>query len=276
MHVEGAYEGIEFMPDMGSSGRWIYYTAAPVRDTSGSIIGAVETLNDITERKQLESALELTLRKLNLLSTITRHDILNKLTILSGALYLVEEYVSDPDGCEHLSRAKKTAGIIQHQIAFTREYQELGIKAPAWQKVSEVIRTAVQEMTSSTISFSVTPSPFEIFADPLLVKVFYNLFDNARQHGERVTRITVADTISDSALIITIADDGAGISYEDKPFIFEQGFGKNTGFGLFLSREILAITGITIQEAGNPGEGALFKITVPKGGYRTSAQENQE
>lgn len=50
--------------------------------------------------------------------------------------------------------------------------------------------------------------------------------------------------------------------------IFEQGFGKNTGLGLFLSREILAITGITITENGTPGKGARFEITVPKGAYR--------
>jgi len=50
--------------------------------------------------------------------------------------------------------------------------------------------------------------------------------------------------------------------------IFEQGFGKHTGLGLFLSREILAITGSTIIENGTPGKGARFEITVPKGMYR--------
>jgi signal transduction histidine kinase len=43
---------------------------------------------------------------------------------------------------------------------------------------------------------------------------------------------------------------------------------KNTGLGLFLSREILAITGITITENGTPGKGARFEITVPEGMYR--------
>ena len=60
-----------------------------------------------------------------------------------------------------------------------------------------------------------------------------------------------------------------GISDEDKKKLFTRGFGKNTGLGLFLSREILAITGITIIENGTPGKGARFEITVPKGGWRT-------
>jgi signal transduction histidine kinase len=49
---------------------------------------------------------------------------------------------------------------------------------------------------------------------------------------------------------------------------FKRGFGNNTGLGLFLSREILAITGIAITESGETGKGARFEIMVPKGGYR--------
>ncbi|MCX6690353.1 MAG: sensor histidine kinase, partial [Methanoregula sp.] len=54
----------------------------------------------------------------------------------------------------------------------------------------------------------------------------------------------------------------------DKKKLFTRGFGKHTGLGLFLSREILAITGITITENGVPGKGARFEITVPKGAWR--------
>jgi PAS domain S-box-containing protein len=55
--VEGAYETTDFFPKMGVSGMWLYFTAAPIRNASGAIIGAVETLEDITERKLAEEAL---------------------------------------------------------------------------------------------------------------------------------------------------------------------------------------------------------------------------
>ena len=55
---------------------------------------------------------------------------------------------------------------------------------------------------------------------------------------------------------------------DEKIKIFERGFGKNTGLGLTISREILEITGITIQELGEPGAGARFEMTVPKAAYR--------
>jgi signal transduction histidine kinase len=82
--------------------------------------------------------------------------------------------------------------------------------------------------------------------------------------------IRVSSKESETGLTITCEDDGVGISAEDKKLLFTRGFGKNTGLGLFLSREILAITGITIAENGVPGKGARFEIMVPKGAYRFS------
>jgi signal transduction histidine kinase len=61
-----------------------------------------------------------------------------------------------------------------------------------------------------------------------------------------------------------------GVAQEDKTKIFERGFGSNTGLGLFLSREILSITGISILETGIPGKGARFEILVPKEKSRLS------
>ena len=55
---------------------------------------------------------------------------------------------------------------------------------------------------------------------------------------------------------------------EDKERIFTRGFGSKRGYGLYLAREILALTGMTIAETGEAGKGARFEITVPKGGYR--------
>ena len=59
-----------------------------------------------------------------------------------------------------------------------------------------------------------------------------------------------------------------GFRSQIKRRIFERGFGNNTGLGLFLSREILSITDITIRETGEPGKGARFEINVPREKYR--------
>jgi len=113
------------------------------------------------------------------------------------------------------------------------------------------------------------PANLEVFADPLIVKVFFNLLDNSIRHGQRVTEIRVASHQSGDNLVVVWEDNGVGIAMEDKELIFGRGFGKNTGLGMFLVREILSLTGITIRETGTPLEGARFEITVPRGTYRT-------
>jgi signal transduction histidine kinase len=99
--------------------------------------------------------------------------------------------------------------------------------------------------------------------------VFYNLVDNALKHaGDALTTIRIFTQETGTGLTIVVEDDGAGISDADKPNLFTRGFGKYTGFGLFLSREILSITGMTIAETGTAGRGARFEIAVPHGAYR--------
>jgi signal transduction histidine kinase len=53
---------------------------------------------------------------------------------------------------------------------------------------------------------------------------------------------------------VVCEDDGNGVVAGEQKKIFDRGFGKNTGMGLFLSREILDITGITIRENAEPGK----------------------
>ena len=76
----------------------------------------------------------------------------------------------------------------------------------------------------------------------------------------------------DAGLEIVVEDNGEGISDDDKMHLFTRGYGRHTGLGLFLSREILTITGITITENGIPGKGAKFEISVPKTSYRFNTE----
>jgi signal transduction histidine kinase len=113
------------------------------------------------------------------------------------------------------------------------------------------------------------PADLSVYADPMFGKIFYNLIDNTLKYGGgAITKIHISCHATDRGLVLICEDDGAGIAIEDKENLFEQGYGKHTGLGLFLSREILAITGITITETGEPGKGARFEMVVPKGAFR--------
>ena len=70
--IEGAYEAEDFFPDLGENGRWLFFTAAPLRDAEGGMTGAIETLQDISPRKQAEEA-HLKAEKLYRTTSISRH-----------------------------------------------------------------------------------------------------------------------------------------------------------------------------------------------------------
>jgi PAS domain S-box-containing protein len=248
---------------------------APIFDEVGTCTHLIGSVHDITERKRMEEALHQANRKLNLLSSITRHDINNQLTMLLGYLAMLEKKRADPAFNEYFQKAKTTVERISANIGFTREYQSIGITAPVWQDCRTLIDTAAKKVSPGKINvINDLPAGTEIFSDPLIEKVFYNLIDNALHYGgEKMTKIRFFSYETDTGLNLVCEDDGSGIDKEDKKHLFERGAGKNTGLGLFLSHEILSITGITIWEMGVPGEGARFEIIVPKGVYRvTNAQ----
>jgi PAS domain S-box-containing protein len=225
---------------------------------------------DITDQKMTEEALRLANRKLNLLSGITRHDIKNQIMMLSGYLEISQTSLEDPvRTAEIIEKEKKIAGIISHQISFTKDYEDLGVKSPVWQNVPVLVRRAVRGHLMPDIRIDCSIPGLEVFADPLFENVFYNLIDNTLRHGGgNMTTIRIFSRKTGEDLVIIVEDNGAGIAAEDKAHLFDRGFGKNTGLGLFLSREILSITGITVTETGEPGCGARFEMTVPAGQHR--------
>jgi PAS domain S-box-containing protein len=238
--------------------------ASALRDAQGTVIGAIESIRDVTERRSLQDSLDRTNRKMHLLSSITRHDILNKVTVCLGFTALIRRETDNPAAQDHLLRLEKAINEIRNQAAFTKLYQDIGIKAPVWQDIGGILAGC----HPPGIAFSSDLGRVEVYADPMLPKVFANLTDNTARHGQKATKVTVRTQVTEDALSILFEDDGIGIPADEKEHIFERGFGKNTGLGLFLAREILGITGITIRETGEPGKGARFEITVPEGAFR--------
>lgn len=233
-------------------------------DAKGNVLGVEGIIHDVTHLRQAEDALKEANRKLNLLNSITRHDVANQLTVLQGYTQLAIMKNPDPMIGDFLQKIDAVAATIGRQIEFSKTYQELGVQAPEWCSLDDIFA----KNKPRDILFSSSCTGVEIFADPMLEKVFSNLFSNSVMHGEWVSRITVrCEPIRDD-LLITVEDNGVGIPLDLKQNIFRKGFGKNTGFGLFLAREILSITGISIHETGKHGSGARFEITVPKDGFR--------
>ena len=225
------------------------------------------SIRDLTGVQQIGDALRIANVKLNLLMGVTRHDVLNSLTALLGYNTILRERETDAATSEMLEKQQKALLAIRSQIEFTRSYDDLGVKAPVWQHVGNTASRAYSQFIN-TISFTCETGDLEIYADPMLEKVFYNLFDNAFRYGEGVTNVRLYGAMDGTDLLLFFEDNGIGIPESDKTRIFSRGIGKNTGLGLFLSREILAITRLGIQETGEYRKGARFTLRVPRGAYR--------
>ena len=269
IHREGnglVAETVEARPRGLSLHLWA--KATPLFDNAGNLAGAIETVRDISDIREAENNLKEASKKLSLMSSVTRHDIRNRINGLLAYTDLARATERSPETERFLSQVTRTAREILRQIEFARDYQELGANTPLWQNVTGVIARVLEQRDNPGIRVDYSLHSLECYADPLFERVFDNLIDNAVRYGEKITRITFGIEEGGSEIVLFCEDDGIGIPEEYKEQIFERGFGKNTGLGLFLVREILAITGMTIRENGIPGRGARFEILIPPRMFR--------
>lgn len=228
------------------------------------------TLHDQTAKVDAQTALAEANRKLQLMTGITRHDILNQLMVLRGNLELAKNAKSLSSAQSMETRAMEAAINIENMIVFTKDYQDIGMNTPGWVDLPSLVRKAADGISATSLDLRNQLPAMDIYTDPLIVKVFHNLIDNALRHGQGTTWIEFSARVENGNLLVSIQDDGVGIDARDKLRVFDRGFGKHTGMGLFFSMEVLSITGISIKEEGEPGHGARFVLSIPEGKWRPS------
>jgi len=227
---------------------------------------------EIEERKLAQEALRTANAKLNLLSSITRHDILNQVTAITSYLFLLEESLAP--GSQQYGYVEKISGQVGRVTRFleiAREYEQLGVSAPKWCDVRSVVEHSASDVFAGGVRLENALPDLEVYADPMFEKVIYNLFENAKFHGEHVTRIRAGFSRTEGQGVLVVEDDGVGVPETEKERIFLKGVGTRTGLGLYLSKEILSLTGLGIRETGIPGKGARFEILVPPVMFRLRA-----
>jgi len=248
--------------------RWQITRGGVVRDSAGNMLYFSGIANDITEDKRLQKALEQAKKKINLLNFVTFKDIQNFIFILSSYQYLIKEKVPEKAILSIIDKQTDILQKITDTLKFAQSYQDLGVKPPKWQNINNVFLLAISHLDFLKIKHSILFDDLEIFADPLLEQVFQILADNILEHGKTATEILFRYTETQKSLTLFFEDNGVGIPEDIKKEIFSSEFQIKKHAGLFLAKEILEITGISIKETGTPGMGARFEMTVPKDVYR--------
>jgi len=247
-----------------------------LEDEGDQPMGSVLLIRDISPWRQAEESLlrrteelEVANQQLALISAITRHDISNQLVVIDGYMDLLLDDGTTAAQTSVVEQVQGATGRVREMVAFMRDYQAIGTSAPVWTDLRDLAGRAAAGVALGEVQVRDRLPAVEVLADPLIEKVISTLFENAIRHGERVTVITVATRVEeDGRLVIACEDDGVGIPPDRKEVIFERGYGSNTGLGLFLAREILSTTGMTIAETGVYGAGCRFEIRVPQGRFR--------
>jgi signal transduction histidine kinase len=195
----------------------------------------------------------------------------NQLAVLTGYAGLLDNAKIEEDRARILQKIHHAIMMLQGQIDFTKNFQDIGTGEPTWQDLHSLVQKARLHLAHSELAIIEAGTNVEIRVDPLFEKVVFNLIDNVLRHGGGARHLRISAE-ENAGLRLIFEDDGRGISDEDRAHLFERGYGKNTGFGLFLSREMLGMTDMTISETSVPGSGARFEIVVPKGSYRISGK----
>jgi len=249
--------------------RWQQWTDRAILDKGGKIVEFQSSGQDITDHKLAEDALKETNKKLNLLGSVTRHDLMNRISAIEGHAQILSEMATSDSAIQKCaSSILDLSESARRQISFTRDYQEMGVAPPQWQRLEALAEIAESSISLNGVGLKVQTGPVEVFADPLMEKVFFTLMENSVMHGEKATKITISFQDRGDVGFILFEDDGVGVPTDQKERIFDQAFGRNTGYGLFLAKEILEITGISITETGLEGKGARFEMKIPKEHYR--------
>ncbi len=247
------------------------FTISHIFDKEKKCLGISVIIRDITEQKSIETALKNAKEKLNILSSITRHDILNQLQALDifTDLLTKNRHLEEKE-LEYLRYIDVCSRNIREHINFSKDYQDLGDNAPIWQHIETIVKMAAVDNIPESVQLSIQTSDYEVFADSMLMMVFFNLIDNSKRHGKHVTKITISLFPDKNGGVLVYEDDGVGVAESMKSDIFDKGVGENSGLGLFLVREILAITNLCIKETGKEGHGVRFEIIIPDRGLRRS------
>ena len=221
------------------------------------------------ERDRALESLRTANEKLHMLDSLTRHDIMNQISLSTAEAELAKRYEPDPKVVKGLDIIIKINRTITGLLRFQKDYQKIGEAPNRWLSMDEILSRFAEQLNFDKISFQNNCNGLMLFADPMIEKAFYNIIENSLRHGGTVTRIEVGYVLPENPpsnpLKLVFEDNGIGIENSEKERIFERDVGRNTGLGLFLTREILNRSGMTVREVGKFGKGARFEISVPHG-----------
>ncbi|OGO07868.1 MAG: hypothetical protein A2Y92_00955 [Chloroflexi bacterium RBG_13_57_8] len=268
--LEGAYEAEDFFPALGPKGRWLHFTASPIRDEKGEIIGAIETLIDTTERKILENNLRYYIQQITRAQEEERraisrelHDdmsqILGSLSRRLDNLLRKKHRLGKDEEAALQEIHELTKQGLQSMNSFVQNLRpslldDLGL-IPALRSLTNNIKDANMEVAFSIVG---EEKRFTGETELSLFRIVQEALNNIRKHA-RASRADVVIEYSGDGIKLTVQDNGRGFNAGDALDDFQH----NGKLGLLGMQERVWLLGGTMEIVSVPGEGTTLRFNIP-------------
>jgi PAS domain S-box-containing protein len=265
--IEGAYEAVDYLSRMD---KWLFFTAAPMKDESGRVIGAVETLQDITETKKAEERIKALSRQIidiqekerESLSREIHDNVGQLLATLKMGIFRVNKKIP-----ERLSSLKEQINELSYLVNKTiREIRGLShaLHPPVIEDLG--LASAISELCQDFKSYSeirirwnIDPieKPLPSMTTITIFRLFQEGLHNVMKHS-MATEVQARLISRDNTIEAIIEDNGIG-------FVVDDVFGplsNRKALGLISMRERLALIGGVLNVVSEPGKGTTVIASI--------------
>lgn len=299
--LDEAYEATDFFPELGDTGKWLRFTASVIRDFKGNLVGAIETLEDVTERRRAEEELIRVqkLESLGMFASGIAHDFNNLLSVMLRNIFAAKLSLADAeelpqDGLEIAEKVGLQAKELAHRlITFAKGGEPM-------RKVGSVVQLLMNSVDLSLSGSNVRSSflmPDDIWSvemdDVQIRQVIRNLVTNAREAMPQGGVVTViaenVNVTSNSNLPLkegryvkwSVKDHGIGISKDNLKKIFDPyfttkptGSARGMGLGLAICHAIINKHDGFITVESEMGVGSAFIVYLPASPQQVSVMRS--
>ena len=158
---------------------------------------------DVTAQRTFQRRQHKIQNKLRLMQKIFRHDLNNRITAILGYLSLLKKEEPNEVALEFIGKEERIVDSIRTSLSFTRAYENLGEDSAAWICVNEAFAAAWAGLAPGQVRLDLPEKAPEVFADPLIGNVFFNLLENSLRHGgEKLSAIRVTFRFSGDDLVL--------------------------------------------------------------------------
>ena len=255
-----------------------------IRDDAGALLGYVKIMSDETARKQLQDSLSESNAALEQFAYVASHDLQEPLrTMSSYAELLTRKYTGkfDAEADRFLgfivNASQRMSSLIQDLLEYARATTEE--ERPTSVALDEDLEAALTHLTQaieeSGASITHDPMPTIAVDRGQMVRLFQNLIGNALKYRkpDQIPQIHITAEQMNREWTIAIRDNGIGFDPQYASTIFapfkrlhQPDAFPGTGVGLAISRRIVEAHGGRIWAESRPGEGAIFRFTLPLDG----------